>query len=56
MRKIKKCKTNADNIIFKLEKNPDIIKYVSHHQNRPKVVVGFAAETENLMKCKIKTK
>ena len=29
--------------------NPDILSLVGHHTNRPKLVVGFAAETENLL-------
>ena len=31
-----------------LLKNPDIIKEVAKHKNRPQFVVGFAAETEDL--------
>ncbi|MCB1550531.1 MAG: bifunctional phosphopantothenoylcysteine decarboxylase/phosphopantothenate--cysteine ligase CoaBC [Alphaproteobacteria bacterium] len=27
--------------------NPDILAIISSHQNRPKLVIGFAAETEN---------
>ena len=43
--KIKK----KDNIKIKLEKNVDILNYVSNHNSmRPKMVVGFAAETNNL--------
>lgn len=29
--------------------NPDILSLVGHHQNRPKLVIGFAAETENVL-------
>ena len=37
-------------LTIKLEKNVDILNYVSKHNSmRPKVVVGFAAETENLI-------
>jgi phosphopantothenoylcysteine decarboxylase/phosphopantothenate--cysteine ligase len=32
-----------------LKENPDILKTLSHHKNRPQLVVGFAAETENLL-------
>ena len=40
-------KTNELNI--KLEKNVDILNFVSNHNSkRPKLVVGFAAETDNL--------
>ncbi|WP_037079528.1 bifunctional phosphopantothenoylcysteine decarboxylase/phosphopantothenate--cysteine ligase CoaBC [Neorhizobium vignae] len=33
-----------------LTENPDILKTVGHHQNRPKLVVGFAAETQDVEK------
>ncbi|MDC1032670.1 phosphopantothenoylcysteine decarboxylase [Candidatus Pelagibacter sp.] len=43
--KIKK----QDELTIKLEKNIDILNYVSTHNSmRPKLVVGFAAETNNL--------
>jgi phosphopantothenoylcysteine decarboxylase/phosphopantothenate--cysteine ligase len=29
--------------------NPDILSLVGHHANRPRLVVGFAAETENVL-------
>jgi len=32
-----------------LEENPDILTTVSNHAKRPQLVVGFAAETENLI-------
>jgi len=41
-------KNNQKNITLELEKNPDILKYVGNHKNRPKLVIGFAAESENL--------
>ena len=44
-----KLKKNK-NMIFKTENNPDILEFVSSHSNRPKLVVGFAAETSNLVK------
>ena len=45
--KIKKI----DNFNLELEKNVDILNYVSNHNSlRPKLVVGFAAETNNLEK------
>jgi phosphopantothenoylcysteine decarboxylase/phosphopantothenate--cysteine ligase len=31
-----------------LTENPDILKTVGHHAKRPKVVVGFAAETQDV--------
>ncbi len=56
--KIKKNKINLD--IIKLEKNPDILEFLSkNNRNRPKIVIGFSAETENIIensKNKIKEK
>ena len=44
-RKIKK----QDKLNLELEKNVDILNYVSNHNSlRPRLVVGFAAETDNL--------
>ncbi|WP_313195572.1 bifunctional phosphopantothenoylcysteine decarboxylase/phosphopantothenate--cysteine ligase CoaBC [Shinella zoogloeoides] len=31
-----------------LAENPDILKTIGHHEKRPKVVVGFAAETQDV--------
>ena len=47
---IKKVKIKKqDEISLKLEKNVDILDYVSNHNSlRPKLVVGFAAETNDL--------
>ncbi len=43
--KIKK----QDNLSIELEKNVDILNYVSNHNSlRPKLIIGFAAETNNL--------
>ena len=43
--KIKK----KDELTIKLEKNVDILNYVSNHNSmRPRLVIGFAAETNNL--------
>tara|TARA_B100001057_G_scaffold341376_1_gene342210 strand:- start:1739 stop:2938 length:1200 start_codon:yes stop_codon:yes gene_type:complete len=43
--KIKK----TDKLIIKLEKNVDILNFVSNHNSmRPKLVIGFAAETDDL--------
>ncbi len=45
--KIKK----KDKLTIKLEKNIDILNFVSNHNSmRPKLVIGFAAETDNLEK------
>ena len=47
--KIKIKKQNKLNL--ELEKNIDILKNVSNHNSlRPKLVIGFAAETNNLEK------
>ena len=36
---------------IKLEKNRDIVEYLGkNNKHRPKLVIGFAAETENLSK------
>ena len=49
--KIKK----TDELTIKLEKNIDILNYISNHNSmRPKLVIGFAAETENFEKNAIK--
>ena len=32
-----------------MTENPDILATVGHHSNRPKLVIGFAAETQNLI-------
>lgn len=45
--KIKKT-TKGDIPELELEENPDILKTLSYHSNRPSLVIGFAAETENL--------
>ncbi|RPG94931.1 MAG: bifunctional phosphopantothenoylcysteine decarboxylase/phosphopantothenate--cysteine ligase CoaBC [Candidatus Pelagibacter sp. TMED253] len=56
--KIKKNTPNVDNI--RLEKNSDILDYLSkNNKARPRIVVGFSAETENIIrnsKIKIKEK
>ncbi len=47
LNKIKK----QDNLTINLEKNIDILNYVSNHNSmRPKLVIGFAAETNDLDK------
>jgi phosphopantothenoylcysteine decarboxylase/phosphopantothenate--cysteine ligase len=47
--KIKKDKKNLNSL--NLEKNKDILEYLSkHNRSRPKLVVGFSAETEDLIK------
>jgi len=46
-----KIKKNLDNMHkLNLEKNPDILEFLAkNNKNRPKLVVGFSAETENLI-------
>lgn len=51
-------KTQDDNIIIELVKNPDILKEISKKENKG-IIVGFCAESENLLenaKLKIKNK
>tara|TARA_Y100000590_G_scaffold317244_1_gene358859 strand:- start:2221 stop:3420 length:1200 start_codon:yes stop_codon:yes gene_type:complete len=49
--KIKK----KEKLIIKLEKNIDILAYISKHNSlRPKLTIGFAAETNNLIKNSLK--
>jgi len=46
-KKIKKI----DKLNLELEKNVDILNYISNHNSlRPRLVIGFAAETNNLEK------
>ena len=45
--KIKKT-GDTDSMIIELVKNPDILSTVGHLSNRPGLVVGFAAETQNV--------
>tara|TARA_B110000008_G_scaffold147144_1_gene148744 strand:+ start:401 stop:1588 length:1188 start_codon:yes stop_codon:yes gene_type:complete len=47
--KIKKNNNNKPNLNLSL--NPDILEYISNKKNnRPRLVIGFAAETDNLIK------
>ena len=47
----KKIKKNGDAPVpLKLEENPDILKTLSTAKNRPSLVVGFAAETNDVIK------
>ena len=56
--KIKLKKIFNDYKVIKLEKNSDILSYLGkNNKNRPKLVVGFSAETKTLIKnSKIKLK
>ena len=46
-KKIKKCQDPLTNL--ELVENIDILQTISSHKNRPKIVVGFAAESCDLM-------
>lgn len=46
-KKIKK--DSVKNLTLELEQNPDILDFVGHAPNRPTLVIGFAAEGENLV-------
>ena len=35
-------------MLFRSTENPDILKTVGHHEKRPGIVIGFAAETQNI--------
>ena len=48
-KKNEKIKKNSENISIELSENPDILRRISKRNfNRPKLVIGFAAETEDL--------
>ena len=47
VQKIKKSR--AENLTLELEKNPDILEFVGTAPNRPALVIGFCAESENLL-------
>ena len=44
-----KKNSNDDYLDIRFVKTPDILKTISNHDLRPTIVVGFAAETENLI-------
>ncbi|MEM6781671.1 MAG: bifunctional phosphopantothenoylcysteine decarboxylase/phosphopantothenate--cysteine ligase CoaBC, partial [Pseudomonadota bacterium] len=44
-----KIKKSGEVPTLELTENPDILATLSQSQNRPQIVVGFAAETENLL-------
>ncbi len=45
-----KIKKSNEELFFKTVKNPDILKIISNSNLRPKIVIGFSAETDNLKK------
>jgi len=44
-----KIKKSSDTMTLQLVKNPDIVSHVANSDQRPAVVVGFAAETEKVL-------
>jgi phosphopantothenoylcysteine decarboxylase / phosphopantothenate---cysteine ligase len=46
--KIKKQAGQGTPVLTMIE-NPDILATIGHHASRPKLVIGFAAETQNLI-------
>lgn len=54
-----KIKKGSNEPFLSLTENPDILAAIARHKNRPNLVIGFAAETENLIKnaqAKLKSK
>jgi phosphopantothenoylcysteine decarboxylase/phosphopantothenate--cysteine ligase len=47
--KLKKQGGADEQLTLKLLRNPDILATIGHHAKRPKLVVGFAAETDDLI-------
>ena len=47
--KLKKPENPDAGMVLALCQNPDILAHISSTSNRPKLVIGFAAETENLL-------
>ncbi len=45
----RKQKKSAGDLTITLTDNPDILHTLGHHHNRPEIVVGFAAETNDLI-------
>ena len=45
-----KIKKNDENLLVELEKNPDILKELGTLKKDGQILVGFAAETQNLLK------
>jgi phosphopantothenoylcysteine decarboxylase/phosphopantothenate--cysteine ligase len=52
----KKLKKDLDELkVLNLEKNPDILEYLGkNNETRPKLVIGFSAESENLINNSLK--
>ena len=45
-----KIKKNDETLVVELEKNPDILKELGSIKKKGQILVGFAAETQNLLK------
>lgn len=45
----RKIKKNSEGFKLTLKENPDILATIGHKKNRPKLVVGFAAETDHII-------
>jgi len=45
-----KLKKKTTFTTFNLEQSKDVLRSISTHKKRPKLVIGFSAETENLLK------
>ena len=44
-----KIKKDTHDFALDFEENPDILHTVCQHKNRPEIVIGFSAETENVI-------
>lgn len=42
-------KENKDELVIELVKNPDILKFVGENKKSGQIIVGFSAETENVL-------
>lgn len=42
-------KENTDELVIELVKNPDILKFVGENKKPGQIIVGFSAETENVL-------
>ena len=42
-------KTNQENLILELEKTPDILSNVAQNRHKDLLIIGFAAETDNVL-------
>jgi len=46
----RKIKKNSDNLVLKLERTEDILAELGKRKHENQILVGFAAESENLLK------